>query len=55
MKKMVWLTAVVIATVCGGCNNVDRVFDSEIAAIRDQTRVLEKIERHLAVIATKVK
>lgn len=51
MKKLVIVMAV--ATLCG-CNNANRMFDSEIAAIRDQTKVLEKIERHLAVIAAKV-
>lgn len=48
MKKLVIIMAV--ATLCG-CNQATRVFDSEINAIRDQTKVLEKIEHHLEVIA----
>lgn len=49
MKKLVIIMAAV--ALCG-CNNAKRMFDSEIAAIRDQTKVLEKIEHHLAVIAS---
>lgn len=52
MKKLVIIMAV--ATLCG-CNNARRMFDSEIAAIRDQTKVLEKIEHHLSVIANELK
>lgn len=50
MKAKV-LVVVAAGLITAGCSKAQRLVDSEITAIRDQTKVLEKIERHLAVIA----
>lgn len=46
MKKIIFIFAIAITAT--SCNKVERTFDSEIGAIRDQTEVLKEQNKLIA-------